>query len=140
MEAEASSWSLPAIVAGWPGVEASALNGVRTIDFKHLFRCADAGDAIAQQVIGHCIHVWAVGTVGLIHAYGPERIVFGGSVMSRADRILPQIAAYVDRHAWTPSGPVSIVPAMLGNYAALYGAIPILQEFLRGEHLDNDLR
>jgi glucokinase len=141
MEAEASSWSLPAIVADWPGVNESALKGLPSVNFKELFRCADAGDAVAHQILDHCIHVWAVGTVGLVHAYGPERIVFGGSVMSRADRILPQIDAYVNQHAWTPSGPVSIVPAALGNHAALYGAIPILQEFLlRGEQRAVELR
>lgn len=139
MEAEASSWSLPEIVVGWPGVEASALNGLPSINFKELFRCADAGDAVAQRIIDHCIHVWSVGTVGLVHAYGPERIVFGGSVMTRAERILPQIAAYVNQRAWTPSGQVSIVPAALGNHAALYGAIPMLQEFLQGEHCAIDL-
>jgi glucokinase len=138
MEAEASSWSLPAIVADWKGVEASALNGLPSVDFRELFRCADAGDAIAQEIVDHCIHVWSVGTVGLIHAYGPEHIVFGGGVMNRADQILPSIASYVNQHAWTPSGTVSIVPAKLGNYAALHGAVPILREFLqREDHANN---
>jgi len=140
MEAEASSWSLPAIVGGWPGVSASVLNGLPSMNFKEVFLRADGGDAVAQQIVDHCIHVWSVGTVGLVHAYGPERIVFGGSVMNRADRILPQITAYVNQHAWTPSGQVSIVPAALGNHAALYGAIPMLQEFLQGEHYAVDLR
>ena len=140
MEAEASSWSLPAIVADWPGVDESALNRLPSINFKELFRCVEDGDAVAQQILDHCIHVWSVGTVGLVHAYGPQRILFGGSVMSRADRILPQIDAYVKQHAWTPSGPVSIVPAALGNHAALYGAIPLLQEFLQGERCAVDLR
>lgn len=140
MEAEASSWSLPAIVADWPGVANSALNGLPSINFKELFRCADHGDPVAQQILAHCIHVWSVGTVGLVHVYGPQRIVFGGSVMRRADRILPQIDTYVKRHAWTPSGPVSIVPATLGNHAALYGAIPLLQEFLQGEQCAVHLR
>jgi glucokinase len=133
MEAEASSWSLPAVVREWPGVETSALSKSARIDFKELFRCAEAGDAVAQQVLDHCILVWSQGTVGLIHAYGPERIVFGGAVMRRADYILPRIIDHVNQCAWMPSGPPSIVPAMLGNHAALHGAIPILQEFLQGE-------
>jgi glucokinase len=134
MEAEASSWSLPAIVANWKGVESSALNGLPSIGFRELFQCVDAGDAIAQKIADHCIHVWSVGTVGLIHAYGPEHIVFGGGVMSRADQILPAIISYVNQHAWTPSGTVSIVPAKLGNYAALHGAVPILREFLQKDN------
>lgn len=140
MEAEASSWSLPAIVAEWPGMERSALKAIESINFKDLFEHAEAGDLVAQEVVDHCIHVWCVGVVGLVHVYGPERIIFGGSVMSRADSILPKIASYVNEHAWTPSGPVSIVPAKLGNHAALYGAIPILEEFLEGAQRGDQLR
>ena len=140
MEAEASSWSLPAIVADWPGVHMSSLSEASSVNFKKLFHHADMGDAIAQQIVDHCIQVWSVGTVGLIHAYGPERIIFGGGVMTHADRILPQIEHYVNQHAWMPSGSISIVPARLGNYAALHGAVPILNEFLSGEDRANDLR
>jgi hypothetical protein len=32
----------------------------------------------------------------------------------------------VDNYSWTPSGPVQIVPAALGNDAALLGAVPLL--------------
>jgi glucokinase len=140
MEAEASSWSLPDVVAGWPGVEASALSKASSINFEEVFRYSDEGDTIARQVIEYCIHAWSVGTVGLVHAYGPERVVFGGGVMSRAASILPKISAYVNQHAWTPSGAVSIVAAALGNQAALYGAIPILQEFLQGARSGVELR
>ncbi len=137
MEAEASSWSLPAITRDWPRVETSALSQLTHVNFRALFQCADSGDPIAQQIVDHCILVWSVGTVGLIHVYGPERIIFGGGVMSRADRILPRIVTYVNQHAWTPTSKVSIVPAMLGNHAALHGAIPLLQEFLLGDHYAN---
>jgi glucokinase len=140
LEAEASSWSLPAIVEEWPRVETSALSRLPFINFKELFQCADSGDPIAQQIVDHCILVWSVGTVGLIHVYGPERIIFGGGVMSRADRILPHIISYVNQHAWTPTGTVSIVPAILGNHAALHGAIPLLQEFLQGGVHADDVR
>jgi hypothetical protein len=46
----------------------------------------------------------------------------------------------VTRHAWIPSGMVTIVPAILGNHAALHGAVPILREFLYGEDRGHDLR
>jgi glucokinase len=140
MEAEASSWSLPAIVADWPGLQTSTLSELSSINFKDLFHHADMADAIAQQIVDHCIHVWSVGAVGLIHAYGPERIIVGGGIMSVAERILPRIASYVKQYAWTPSGSISIVPAKLGNHAALHGALPILREFLRGVDRANDVR
>ncbi len=140
MEAEASSWSLPAIIAEWPQYESSSLCGLADIGFSKLFQHAEAGDLVANEIAGHCIHVWSVGTVGLIHAYGPEMVIFGGGIMGSADRILPSIRSYVTKHAWIPSGPVRIVPAMLGNHAALHGAVPILREFLEGEHRGLDLR
>ena len=75
-----------------------------------------------------CLHVWAVGTVGLIHAYGPELVVFGGGVMRSGDIILPYIRDYASKYSWTPSGPVRILPAALGNHAGLLGAIPLLTD------------
>ena len=132
MEAEASSWALPLIAAEWPGFSRSALARAPRIDFEALFDCAQAKDEVAGEIVEHCLRVWSVGVVGLVHAYGPELVVLGGGVMHNADAILPALSAYVDRHAWTPSGAVRIVPARLGNHAPLHAAIPLLQDFLRG--------
>ena len=126
LEAEASGWSLPFLAHEWPGFSASTLAGHDNIDFKILFELADAGDRVAVEVLDYCLKVWATGTVGLIHAYDPERIVIGGGVMRRAAVIIPYIQAYVNQHAWTPWGKVEIVAAQLGNDAGLFGAIPLL--------------
>ena len=61
MEAEASSWSLPAITRDWPRVETSALSQLTHVNFRALFQCADSGDPIAQQIVDHCILVWSCG-------------------------------------------------------------------------------
>ncbi|WP_263381281.1 ROK family protein [Granulicella arctica] len=132
MEAEASSWALPLIIRDWPGIEASSLFDHPHLNFELLFDLASEGDTIAQSIAAHCIHVWSVGTVGLIHAYGPELVIFGGGVMKSATQILPPLRQYVHQHAWAPSGPVTLSPASLGNDAALYAAVPLLQEFLKG--------
>jgi glucokinase len=126
MEAEASGWALPLIARDWPNFETSRLAAAETINFRQLFEFAREGDRIAAEIRDRCLHVWACGTVGLIHAYGPERILFGGGVTGSADEILPYIREYVNKYAWSPSGPVQILPAALGNDAALLGAIPLL--------------
>lgn len=126
MEAEAAGWSLPLITREWPGFAESKLAQAPAINFRTLFECAAQGDRVAMEVRDRCLHVWAVGSVGLIHAYGPQRIVIGGGVMRSADLILPYIRDYVTKYAWTPSGKVEIVAASLGNNAALLGAIPLL--------------
>jgi len=40
--------------------------------------------------------------------------------------ILPYIQEYVKNYSWTPSGTVAVMPAALGNDAALLGAVPLL--------------
>ena len=133
MEAEASTWALPAIVQAWPGIIGSSLASSPHVDFEMLFAAVDQGDPIARAILDHCIRVWSMGTVGLIHAYGPELVLFGGGLMQRAEDILPPLRQYVRDHAWTPTQPVQIQPAALGNEAALYAAIPLLRNALYGE-------
>ena len=127
-EAEASTWSLPMICREWPGFAESSLARVTPLDFQNLFVTADAGDPVARQVLDHCLQVWSTLTVSLIHAYGPQVVVFGGQVLRRAPEILPRIREHVERYAWIPKGSVVIVEAELSSNAALYGALPLLSE------------
>jgi glucokinase len=126
MEAEASQWTLPAIAREWPGFASSRLAEQDTIDFRSLFQLSREGDRVSTEIRDRCLHIWACGTVGLIHAYGPERVIFGGGVMRSGDIILPYIRQYVEKYSWTPSGRVAVLPAALGNDAALLGAVPLL--------------
>lgn len=127
MEAEASQWVLPTIAREWPGFESSRLAKHDRITFRSLFQLAREGDQVSTEIRDRCLHIWACGTVGLIHAYGPERVIFGGGVMGSGDIILPYIREYANKYSWIPSGTVSILPAALGNDAALLGAIPLLR-------------
>jgi glucokinase len=127
-EAEASTWALPLICAGWPGFSESQLAHEGTLDFAALFRVAGAGDAVANEIIGHCIDVWAALAVSLVHAYDPEVVVIGGGVMRSGDRILPAIRQRVQQTAWTPWGKVRVEAAQCGENAALLGSIPLLSE------------
>ncbi len=104
-----------------------ALSSNKAIGFLELFEAADAGDKAAIATLDHCLHVWSALTVALIHAYDPEVVVFGGSVLKRAADILPRLQAYVAAHAWTPGRVVQLLPAALGSDAALLGAIPLIE-------------
>jgi glucokinase len=122
-EAEASTASLPEICRDWPGFAESVLATEKALDFEGLFRGVDAGDPVAQQVLDRCILVWSTLAASLVHAYGPERMIFGGGVMRRADAVLPRIRAFVGEHTWkTTRGCVTIEPALLGDAAAFLGA------------------
>lgn len=126
MEAEASGWALPLVAREWPGFRESRLAAAKKVDFRNLFELAREGDRVSVEIRDRCLRIWASGTAGLIHMYGPERIVFGGGVMRSADEILPYIRKYVGEYAWSPGGVPEIVPAALGNHAALLGAVPML--------------
>jgi glucokinase len=127
-EAEASGWALPLIAQEWPGFSQSRLAKEASVNFEALFRLAAEKDPVALAIRDRCLQVWAVGTVGLIHAYDPEIVVFGGGVMKSADIILPFVQSYVEKHSWTPWGKVKVRAAQLGNNAGLLGAIPLLAE------------
>lgn len=126
MEAEAAGWSLPLIAKEWPEFETSRLAKVERVDFRSVFELARDGDRIATAIRDRCLHVWACGVVGLVHVYGPERVIIGGGVMRSAEVIVPYIQEYVRNYSWTPSGTVLVLPATLGNDAGLLGAIPLL--------------
>ena len=127
-EAEAAGWSLPLVAGDWPGYADSALGRDEPVNFEKLFRYAEQGDGVATALRDRCLRIWAASATGLIHAYDPEIVVYGGGVMKSADIIIPFVQAYVEKHAWTPWGKVKVRAAELGNNAGLLGAIPLLSE------------
>jgi glucokinase len=130
-ESEASTAFLSEIYrAQESGGSRGVLREKTAIGFAELFDAIEAGDAVAAATLAHCLHVWSVLTVALIHAYDPEVVVFGGSVMKRAASILPGLQDYVDTHAWTPGRTVCLRAAELGSDAALLGAIPLIRQKL----------
>jgi glucokinase len=127
VEAEASTWALPALARETAGFEESALARAPRIDFEAVLAAAAAGDAVAVAVRERCLRVWAAGAVAMVHAWDPEVLVIGGGVMRDAGVVLPAIEAHVRRHAWTAWGEVAVRAAALGDRAALLGAVPLLE-------------
>ena len=125
-EAEGAGWALPGISNDWPGFKESALAKEPAVNFEALFRVAAAGDPVAKQVQERCLKVWAATAVGVIHAFDPDVVIFGGGVLKSANLIIPFIQSHVNQHTWSPWGKAQIRPATLGNNAGLLGAIPLL--------------
>jgi glucokinase len=131
-EAEASTSVLAEICHATPDFENSSLAREDVIQFESLFRCKDNGDSVSIAVVQHCIEIWSALTVSLIHAYGPEVVVFGGAVMKRDEEILKPIRVFVAHNMWiTTRGVPLIKAALLGSEAALFGAEAL---FERREH------
>lgn len=126
-ESEASTAFLPEIYSQQAGAEGVLLGKRTNLGFAELFEAVDAGDKPAIVSLEHCLCVWSALTVALIHAYDPEVVIFGGSVLKRAAEILPRLQEYVAAHAWTPGRTVPLRTAALGSNAALLGAIPFIE-------------
>ncbi|MEI6051441.1 MAG: ROK family protein, partial [Opitutaceae bacterium] len=97
-------------------------------DFAAEFRLASAGDPCSLAIRSHSLLVWSTLVVNLIVSYDPERVIIGGGITDSAAVILPEIQAYVDRHAHTPWGRVRVLRTELGDAAALMAGGWLLRE------------
>jgi glucokinase len=129
-EAEAATTFLRSIYSEQPGGEAGVLATADQFGFAELFQAADGGDRPAMATLERCLAVWSALTVALIHAYDPEVVVFGGSILKRQAQILPILRDYVRKHAWTPGRVVPLRASVLGSQAALYGALELAESGL----------
>lgn len=120
-EAEASTSVIDKYARAHPEFGSSELSRVSHIDYLHVFQSAKRGDQLANQLRNRAIEVWSTMIVDLIHAYDPERVIVGGGIAAGWDDFMPNVIERVQSNVHTPWGYVSIVPAKLGNDAALVG-------------------
>jgi glucokinase len=127
-EAEASTAFLAELVKAHPDFPSSSLAKASVLDFAAVFRLATQGDTCARAIRDHSLQVWSSLAVNLIHAYDPELVIIGGGIMASAEVILPFVQNYVDRHAHTPWGKVSVVASELNDHAVFAAAEWLLEE------------
>lgn len=120
-EAEASTSVIDRHARSHPDFGQSELSRVSQIDYVHVFQAAKRGDPLATQLRLRAIEVWSTMIVDLVHTYDPERVIVGGGIAAGWDDFMPDVIERVQHNVHTPWGQVAIVPAMLGNDAALVG-------------------
>jgi glucokinase len=72
--------------------------------------------------------------VNLIHAYDPERVIVGGGIAAGAADFLPDLERRVHSDVHTPWGHVAMLPAELGDAAALFGGEFLIREQFGPHH------
>lgn len=91
---------------------------------RQIFEAAATGDLLAREVVQDFAEKLGAGIVAMIHAYDPDVVVLGGGIARSSALFLPMVQTYVDAHAWTiPRGRVLLMPAALGDTAALLGIV-----------------
>jgi glucokinase len=132
LETECSAWALEEYVRKQAGFASSALAGGQDITFKNIFAQSRVGDALAREVLIHCLKVWSLGIISLIHAYDPERIIIGGGIMKSQDVIIPAVREMVAKHSWVKDNVPEIVPAVQTEFAGVLGMYHALSTLRRG--------
>jgi glucokinase len=128
VESESSTWALTQIARASSEFAASKLAALDIIDFKNLFELAEQGDALALKLQDRCLKVWSLCVINLIHAYDPEKVIFGGGIMKSSHIILPYIKQMLDKHAWISSADVDLVVAVQPEHAGILGVYELLKQ------------
>lgn len=122
IEAMASTWALPRLIAALSAETALALTP--RPDFKLVFELARKGDIGAQQIRDHCLGMWATAALNLVHAYDSAVILLTGGIAA-APEVLPFVQHHVGRYAWAARDRPHVRLGVLGADAALLGAEPL---------------
>ena len=128
VESESSTWALTQIAKASREFSSSKLAALDVIDFKNLFELAEQGDALALKLQDRCLKVWSLCVINLIHAYDPEKVVFGGGIMKSSHIILPYIKQMLDKHAWISAADVDLVVAVQPEHAGILGVFELLKQ------------
>jgi len=99
---------------------------VEAVTAKHVGRAAQAGDALAREVLDEAAYALGLGIGDAITLMNPGRVVVGGGVAKSGERYFEAVRTAARAHV--PSGMrVDIVPAALDDDAPLWGAAALAE-------------
>ncbi len=107
-------------------LKTKSLDALTALD---VFEAYEKKDAIAEEVLHHCIKAWGIAVANLISLFNPQKIIFGGGVFGPAAKFIPDIK----KEAMKWGQPISmqhatIETSVLGTHAGLYGAACIAKQ------------
>ncbi|MCS7045567.1 MAG: ROK family glucokinase [Gemmataceae bacterium] len=90
---------------------------------RDVFAAAEAGDALAAEIVEDTAYYLAVGATNLMHTIDPDMVVFAGGMVAAGESFLQQIRKHVAQLAFpVPAEKTQIVYAQLGSDAGYIGA------------------
>ncbi len=99
------------------------LEGVEPITVKAIAAAAGRGDELAVRILRETGRYLGIGLCNIVHLLNPEVIAIGGGVAGAGDFIIEPARGAVSEYVMHERlAEVRIVPAELGNEAALLGA------------------
>jgi glucokinase len=96
---------------------------VELITAEMVIEAAQAGDALAKEIIQQSATDLALGLINLAHLYLPDCVVFSGGVMHSFPLYEPRLMEMMKIHSvMSPLDQISLLLAQLGQKAGIYGA------------------
>jgi len=129
LEALASGWSIARRARdALENAGASTLSGLapEQVTAQAVAQAAEAGDALALRVMNETADYLGRGIAAGINILNPSIVVIGGGVSKAGDVLFGPVRAAVDKYAVEGCArAASIVPAALGDDAAVLGAVAL---------------
>jgi glucokinase len=113
-------------------LRASAGGDPERITATHVGQAARDGDPLAQRVLGEAAHALGLGLGTAITLMNPQRVILGGGVTQSGGGYLEDVREAA-RSCVLPEMTVDIVPGVLGDDAALWGAVVLAEGLLSDE-------
>jgi glucokinase len=90
---------------------------------KHVIEEAKKGDPLAQGIIDKAFEAIIAGSISLINAFNPRRLIFGGGLAAGLSVVVEVVDTAVRGRALkAATDPLEVVAAKLGNEAGVIGA------------------
>jgi len=94
-----------------------------SITAETVARAAQTGDPLAKQLIDKVAEALIAGSVSLIHAFNPSRLILGGGVIEGIPELVHRVAEGVFQRAFVASTQgLEIVPSKLKENAGIVGS------------------
>lgn len=95
---------------------------IEAVTAKEVSHAAQAGDALALEIVMRAARIIGMGFVNVFHLFDPAMIVVGGSVSLMGDMLFDPIRATVNQYVMPPYRNRPIVRVALGDDSGLMGA------------------
>jgi hypothetical protein len=106
-----------------PARLSEATRVVALVRAEEVSAAAQAGDAVAQEIMDDAARALGVGITNLLHVFDPRLVIVGGGVSNSAPRWWATVKDEIGRRALPIyRDSLQLVPAALGDDAGIYGA------------------
>jgi len=120
------AWEQARKDARFEGEDPSDSSGLERVTAALVFAAAEAGDRLAQSVIGEACYYGGIAFANIANAYDPQIITVGGTLVLEHPEILEPMQREMLKHINVEAPEVLLTP--LGDEVVEYGTIVLAQQ------------